>query len=311
MNGDPAAQPLELVARPVFSWVRLKALALAGVSSAHTRRAYEHALEAFHGWYTAYDRGPFGKSVVEAYRAEMERNELASSSINVQLAALRKLAAEAAEHGLLAPEIAAGVGKVRGARQSGTRVGNWLTREQAEQLLRLPDVATRKGVRDQALLALLIGCGLRRAELAALTLEDIQQRDGRWVLVDLVGKGRRVRSVPMPGWAKSAVDRWTENAGIAEGRIMRSVNKADRVAGDGMTAQAIFEVVDRYSRSLGLEFAPHDLRRTFAKLAHRGQAPVEQIQLSLGHASLKTTERYLGIEQDLVDAPCDRLGVRI
>ena len=60
---------------------------------------------------------------------------------------------------------------------------------------------------------------------------------------------------------------------------------------------------------LGLAFAPHDLRRTFAKLAHRGQAPVEQIPLSLGHASLKTTEHYLGVQQDLIDAPCDRLGI--
>jgi integrase len=131
------------------------------------------------------------------------------------------------------------------------------------------------------------------------------------VLVDLVGKGRRVRSVPMPGWAKAAVDRWTDRAGIIEGRILQPVNKAGRVTGGGITAQAIFEIVESYSRSLGLAFAPHDLRRTFAKLAHRGQAPVEQIQLSLGHASLKTTERYLGIEQDLVDAPCDRLGLRI
>ena len=134
--------------------------------------------------------------------------------------------------------------------------------------------------------------------------------DGRWLIVDLVGKGRRVRSVPMPAWAKAAVDRW-QCAGLSEGRIVRPVNKGGRVAGGGLTAQAIFEIVARYSRALGLDFAPHDLRRTFAKLAHRGQAPVDQIQLSLGHASLKTTERYLGIDQDLVDAPCDRLGIQL
>jgi integrase len=78
-----------------------------------------------------------------------------------------------------------------------------------------------------------------------------------------------------------------------------------------MTPQSIFEIVERYSRALGVPVAPHDLRRTFAKLAHRGMAPIEQIQRSLGHASLQTTERYLGLEQDLVDAPCDHLGVRI
>jgi integrase len=55
--------------------------------------------------------------------------------------------------------------------------------------------------------------------------------------------------------------------------------------------------------------APHDLRRTFAKLAHKGDAPLEQIQLSLGHASIQTTERYLGVKQSLSDAPCDHLGL--
>jgi integrase len=227
------------------------------------------------------------------------------------LAALRKLASEAAEHGLLAADVAAGIAKVKGVRQVAVRTGKWLTRDQTEQLLHLPDISTAKGRRDQALLALFIGCGLRRSELAALSVDHLQQRHGRWVIVDLIGKGRRVRSVPMPSWAKMATDRWTGSAGITEGRILRAINKADRLASDRMTPQSIFEVVERYSAVLGIRVAPHDLRRTFAKLAHRGMAPLEQIQLSLGHASPGTTERFLGLEQDLVDAPCDRLGVRI
>jgi len=207
--------------------------------------------------------------------------------------------------------VAAGIGKVRGLRQAGVHPGKWLTRDQAEQLLRAPDVSRAKGRRDQALLALVVGCGLRRSELAVLSVGHIQQRDRRWVIADLTGKGQRVRSVPMPGWAKAAVDRWTEPAGITEGRILRAIDKADRMVGDRMSPQSIFEIVERYSRALGVAVGPRDLRRTFAKLAHRGRAPVEQIQLSLGHASLQTTERYLGLEQDLVDAPCDRLGVQI
>jgi integrase len=89
------------------------------------------------------------------------------------------------------------------------------------------------------------------------------------------------------------------------------VNKGGRIVGDGMTAQSIFEVVERYGKRIGLPIAPHDLRRTFAKLAHKGHAALEQIQISLGHASIQTTERYLGIEQDLTDAPCDHLGLRV
>jgi len=98
----------------------------------------------------------------------------------------------------MAPELAQAIARVPGVKRKGLRLGNWLDRDRAQRLLELPDTRTRKGTRDQAMLALLVDCGLRRAELAALRYEDIQQRDGRWVIVDLIGKGRRVRTVPMP-----------------------------------------------------------------------------------------------------------------
>ena len=85
-----------------------------------------------------------------------------------------------------------------------------------------------------------------------------------------------------------------------------------------LNVKVFFEVADARiklegeGRALGMtSFAPHDLRRSYAKLAHKGHAPLEQIQLSLGHASIQTTERYLGVEQDFTDAPCDHLGLRI
>jgi integrase len=84
------------------------------------------------------------------------------------------------------------------------------------------------------------------------------------------------------------------------------------MTGEGVTEQAIYNVVTEYARSMGQgEIAPHDLRRTFAKLAHKGGSALDQIQLSLGHSSIQTTERYLGVEQDLTDAPCDHLGLRL
>ena len=110
----------------------------------------------------------------------------------------------------------------------------------------------------------------------------------------------------MPSWTKAAIDAWTERAGISEGRIFRSVHKGGYVNGESMTDQAVADVVRKYA-----DVAAHDLRRTWAKLAHKGGAGLDQIQLSLGHGSLRTTERYLGVEQDLTDAPCDRLGLAI
>ena len=120
-----------------------------------------------------------------------------------------------------------------------------------------------------------------------------------------------MRTVPMPSWGKAAIDAWTQTAAIDAGRIFRAINKGDRITGESMTAQAIFETIKFYGDQIGVNIAPHDLRRTFAKLAHKGRAALEQIQLSLGHASIQTTERYLGVQQDLTDAPCDRLGLRM
>jgi site-specific recombinase XerD len=303
--------PLALTPQPRDLWLRLQALVLDSLSSIHSRRAYGAALDHFHDWAAANSPEGFTKATVQRYRAALEAQGLTPSSINVRLSAIRKLANEAADNGVFAPELAAAIGRVKGARRHGTRTGNWLTQAQAEQMLALPDRETNQGKRDRALLCLLVGCGLRREELARLSVDHVQLRDARWVLVDLVGKGKRVRTVPMPPWTKLAIDQWTAAAGMTTGRLLRAVNKGDRIVGAGMTAQSVFEVVERYGRRVGLKIAPHDLRRSFAKLAHQGHAPLEQIQISLGHASIQTTERYLGIQQDLSDAPCDHLGLRV
>ena len=287
------------------------ALVLSGVRSDASRRAYRHAVLDFLSWHAAEHREGLNKAVVQDYRTELDRRGLAAASINLRLSVVRKLAAEAADNGLLAPELAAGISRVRGVRGAGIRTGYWLTRDQAEALISRPDAATNKGKRDRAILTLLLGCGLRRSELASLRFEDIQQRDGRWVAADLVGKGRRVRTVPMPSWAKKAVDEWAAAAGVSSGFVLRPVNKADHVVGERVTAQAIFIIVSGYGIDLRLRIAPHDLRRTFAKLAHKGHAALEQIQLALGHGSILTTERYLGVRQNLADAPCDHLGLNI
>jgi integrase/recombinase XerD len=188
----------------IDSWDRIQALVLDGVSSEHSKRAYRKALDAFASWVRETGATGFTKATVQAWRTAMEAAGLAASSINVRLSAIRKLATEAADNGLLAPDVAAAIGRVKGVKSTGVRAGNWLTLDQAERLLELPDRSTNKGLRDRALLALLVGCGLRRQELAQLQIEEIQQRDGRWCVVDIVGKGNRVRTVPMPAWAKTA-----------------------------------------------------------------------------------------------------------
>ena len=130
-----------------------------------TLSAYGFALDEFLAWRRAADRGPFRKALVQEYRASLEGRGLAASTINVRLAAVRKLASEAADNGLLAPELASGIAKVKGAKRLGVRGGNWLEKDGARELLAAPQGTGAKAVRDRAVLALLLGCALRRAEL--------------------------------------------------------------------------------------------------------------------------------------------------
>jgi integrase/recombinase XerD len=192
-------EPSALVHAPQDeTWKRIKSLVLDGLPSRHSKRAYEQALDAFERW-CVQTGGPgghpgFTKATVQAYRTALESASLAASSINVRLSAVKKLAVEAADNGLLAPEVAAAITRVKGAKRHGVRAGNWLTLDQAERLLDMPGRRTNKGRRDRALLALLVGCGLRRQELAGLRIEDIQQRDGRWCGPGRQGKPRTHRS---------------------------------------------------------------------------------------------------------------------
>ena len=286
-------------------------LVLDSLPSPHSRRAYGRALEEFFTWYPSNASGEgFTRAVVQRYRSYLQQRELSAASINLALAAMRKLAAEADANSLVDPGTTAAIASVSGARSSGTRSGNWLTLDQARRLLAVPDPATLKGLRDRVLLGFLVGCGLRRGELAGLEFADVAQREGRWAIVDLVGKHGRVRTVPMPSWVFWALDEWTAAAGITSGPVLRRISKGGLVGDGPVSSQAVFETVIRYARLAGLgKVTPHDLRRTFAKLAHQGRAPLEQIQISLGHASIQTTERYLGLQQNLHDAPCDRLGI--
>src|SRR3990170_2988265 len=145
-------------------------------------------------------------------RRGLEQRQYAPVTINLRLAAVRRVAYEAADAGLLSPELAAGIRRVKGVRRLGVRLGNWLTPEQGRRLLEHVQPATPRETRDHAMLAMLIGCGLRRGELLALTLESIQQREEHWVVADLVGKGGHVRTVPIPQWVKSAIAAWTSAA---------------------------------------------------------------------------------------------------
>ena len=287
-----------------------KTAVLNSLGSPASRRVYEYAIDQFIAWYCSEPRLPFNKTVVTRYRIYLEDRLLAPGTINVRLAAVRRLAYEAADTGLLSPDLAAGIRRVKGARKLGMRLGNWLTVEEARALWQLPSMHTVKGRRDWAILAVLLGCGLRRRELIDLTVDHIQRREDHWAIVDLVGKGGHIRTVPMPDWVKQALDNWLDTAQIGHGRIFRCVCRTGVVWGTKITEKVVWHIVKQYAEKLGVsKLAPHDLRRSCARFCHDSGGELEQIQFLLGHVSVQTTEKYLGCKQRFRQAVNDRLGI--
>ena len=244
---------------------------LATLTAAKTKQAYATALADFLSW-TAARGEPLSKPLVEAWRGDLLARGLSVSSVNQRLSAVRLLLRQAAARGALSAEEALRLASVPNVKQGGVRLGNWLTEGEAGKLLGVPDGKTRIGVRDRAILALLVACGLRRDELVRLEIRHLQLRDERWVLADIEGKGRRVRTVPVPLWVKRLLDRWLEEAEIEGGPLFRTLRKGGVLEPEvqAISEDLVYTLVRRSGAAIGHpELTPHDLRRTCAKLCRK------------------------------------------
>ena len=274
--------------------------------SSRTRPEYRRALTDFMTWYASTGRPGLSKATMNAHVAHLKAQGVTDSSINQRLAALRKFTNEAADNGLIDYATAFAISKIPNIKMGGKKLGNWLTKDQAAQMLTAPDTSTLKGKRDRAVLGVMLGGGLRRDEVCNLTVEHLQQRSARWVILDLKSKHNTTRTIPISAWVKVLLDQWLEAANIKAGYVFRAFRKGDRLQSGQMHTQAIWDIVKAYAPVEDL--APHDLRRTFAKLADKAGADTAQIQKSLGHKSIQTTELYLGTDLDLEKAPSDYLA---
>jgi integrase len=165
----------------------------------------------------------------------LESRGLAANTINQQLAAVRRIAHEAADSGLLSPELAAGISRVKGVKQLGFRSGNWLSADESSAVLKHaygPSLLPNETMPCWPYCLVVV---LRRSELVGLKLDEIQMRQGHWAIVDLIGKGGHIRTVPIPQWAKAALDLWIAGAGVTEGAIFRAVARTGKVWGIGIS----------------------------------------------------------------------------
>lgn len=328
-------QALQTLPRARAAFAAARELVLNAVSSPRTRTLYAHALTEFERWMLESGNGQaLTRATVQAYRRHLETvggelpgrraagetetrysgAPMSASSINLRLSAIRKLARVVADvsEDPNATRMAEAVARVESLRQEGSHVGNWLTLAQAGELVNAPDVSTLAGMRDRALLALLVGAGLRRAEAVALELRHLEQREGRWAIVNMRGKRNKERTIPIAPWVYAAIDAWTKAAGITSGRILRTMTgKGELSQAPGMSTSDVYRTVTWYAKRCGYKVAPHDLRRTFARLALAGGAPIDQISGALGHSNVAVTGRYIGSAIDYTNAPSDRINIRL
>jgi site-specific recombinase XerD len=285
-------------------------LVLDKIASPSTRAMYGKALYDFLEWRREEGSPALSKAVVQKHRIFLIAKGYSASSINQRLTALRQLAARASEEGVLPVEHAVAISRIKGARQVAAPTTSPLTSQQAEELMNAPDSGTIKGQRDRALLALLVGCGLRRNEIVRLNVDDLQRQGSRWVLVGVIGTHRKARIVPLPHWAKLAIDKWLAAGQINEGAIFRAVDRQGAPRGRRLSSPMVLEIVKAYGKRVELRISPRGLRRTCAMLCRSRGADLEQIQLLLGHSSIQMTEQFLGTQPKPVRAPNDRLGLR-
>ena len=270
--------------------------ALTGLSP-ESCRVYKARILTWRDWHTQ-NQTPIAlnRENVNRYLKNLELTGSSAQVRNQTLAALKRLASEASDLGWMDPRQAAKVQKLKSRRISGVRTGRWLTLAQSASLMRFPDRTTRRGKRDGGVLALLLGCGLRRAEACALATAQIEWHGETMLIRNIKGKGGRIRSVSVPAWAQSLIQDWRKEVDSAQtDRLLRSIDRSGTI-GPSLSPAAVRDIVRHYGAQLGPELAnlnPHDLRRTHARLARLGGAPLETIQKTLGHASVKTTEVYV------------------
>lgn len=262
------------------------------VQSENTRRAYLTALREFEGFAAGVGIDTIDRASMIAWRTHMVEYGLAPKTISVRMGAIKTVIREMQARELIDDREAAQILSVKGVKMSGARTGKWLSEAGVRRLLESPPADTLIGKRDRAILAIMLGCGLRRAEVSALTFEHLKTVDGCATISNLVGKGGRVRSIAIPDLADERLRCWLDAAGLSDGYLFRAIELDGRLKA-GISEETIRMIVEKRSLQAGDPIKPHDARRSCAALARRGGAPLEAISSMLGHANLNTTQKYL------------------
>lgn len=272
------------------------------VMSPRSKKIYTQSLRDFILWNQGHE---LERTRVLEYRQHLLDQGKAPATVNLCLTAIRRLAEEAEAQGWLGDRVARQILAIPGIPNRGVKFGNWLSEEQALAILTVPDQRTNKGKRDFIMLGLLLGCGLRSDEARRLQVEQVAERDGRLVLLDILGKGQKFRTVAVPRWMEGALREWMALCGGTGPAVRQVLAPGDRLRAEGMNNWALTKHVIECAAAIGVKLSPHDLRRTHAALATLNGANIESVRQALGHESLATTTRYVAGALSLKNPACD------
>lgn len=278
--------------KPQYDLGAVVALAIDGLGSPGSKRCYSLALRQFLGWYAGEGYHGLSKRAVQAYKAHLQAQGYAPATVNVALSAIRRLALEAADNGLLSERVAAAIRRVGNVRAEVVPAGRDIAPGELVGLMRAcADDHSPAGVRDAALIGLLYVTGMRRAEAVALALVDYVPESGAVTIRK--GKGNKQRVVYITNGATEALGDWLRVRGDDPGALFCPVNKGGRVAVRQMTGQSVRRMLEKRAGAAGIDaLTPHDFRRTTVGDLLDAGADIVTVQKILGHASPTTTARY-------------------
>jgi len=263
-------------------------------ASPHTVEAYRRDLIDLGDFVEHEDPDTIAVSVLDDYGVALRDRGLSPATVRRRLAAVRAFLKHRAREGARGAAPGRGIALPR----LGRKLPEPLTKGEAERIVTMPD-ATPRGLRDRAMLELLYGAGLRVSELVSLRVSDVDLRDG---VVRCMGKGAKQRLVPMGKSATEAARIYLQRGRPYLGRLQRGEVLFLNHRGQGITRQAVFQLVREYARRAGIakEVTPHTLRHSFATHLIQGGADLRSVQEMLGHASIETTQVYTHVSPDHV-----------
>ncbi len=279
----------------------------ANINNAKTRRAYKIDIEEFThfiGIHTPHEMRTVTRAHVLAWRTDLERRELAPSTIRRKLSALASLFDHLCESNTVTHNPVAGVKRPKAGTNEGSTPA--LGDKEARDLLKKPDTGTLKGKRDTAILATLLYHGIRREELTNLKVKDLHTRKGV-MHFKIIGKGNKIRYIPIHPQALRLIDEYLEDAGHRDdgkGPLFRPVkNHVTGRLDKALHPNSIYTAIVKPYAGLGV----HSLRATAATNALDHEADIAKVQQMLGHANISTTKLYDRRTSKPEDSPVFRI----